>query len=160
VPGREGIASPRVDFEARRLGGLQWNEEPEEKSPMGVLHFRYRERRRTLRVSLALPVIVHGQNELGEKFCLRAMTYSVNQQGALITLDENVVPGQSLLLVNENTSRSAETRVAHVRRDRDGKRYVGVEFVNPDANFWKMTFPMPGARPLRRAAGSKGTGTA
>lgn len=127
---------------------------------MGVLHFRYRERRRTLRVSLALPVIVHGQNELGEKFCLRATTYSVNQQGALIALDENVVPGQSLLLVNENTSRSAETRVAHVRRDRDGKRYVGVEFVNPDANFWKMTFPMPGARPLRRAAGNKGTGTA
>jgi len=57
--------------------------------------------------------------------------------------------------VNENTSRSAETRVAHVRRDRDGKRMVGLEFVNPETNFWKMTFPIPGARPLRRAAGSK-----
>lgn len=122
---------------------------------MGVLHFRYRERRRTLRVSLALPVIVHGQNEMGEKFCIRAMTSSVNQQGALVALDEMVVPGQLLLIVNENTSRSAETRVAHVRRDRDGKRYVGLEFVNPDTNFWKMTFPMPGARPLRRAVGSK-----
>ena len=125
---------------------------------MGVLHFRYRERRRTLRVSMALPVIVHGQNEMGEKFCTRAMTYSVNQQGALVALEESVVPGQSLLLVNENTSRSAETRVAHVRRDREGKRFVGVEFVNPDSNFWKMTFPVPGARPLRRpAGGSKAT---
>jgi hypothetical protein len=122
---------------------------------MGVLHFRYRERRRTLRVSMALPVIVHGQNEMGEKFCTRAMTYSVNQQGALVALEETVVPGQSLLLVNENTSRSAETRVAHVRRDREGKHYVGLEFVNPDANFWKMTFPSPGARPMRRIAGSK-----
>ena len=122
---------------------------------MGVLHFRYRERRRTLRVALALPVIVHGQNELGEKFCVRAMTYSVNQQGALLALEEPVVPGQSLLIVNENTNRSAETRVAHVRRDREGKRMVGLEFVNPDGNFWKMTFPVPGARPLRRAPGYK-----
>jgi len=122
---------------------------------MGVLHFRYRERRRTLRVAMALPVIVHGQNEMGEKFCVRAMTRSINQQGALLAMEEQVVPGQSLLIVNENTSRSMETRVAHVKRDRDGKMSVGLEFVNPDANFWKMTFPVPGARPLRRAVGYK-----
>jgi len=122
---------------------------------MGVLHFRYRERRRTLRVAMALPVIVHGQNDLGEKFCVRAITRSINKQGALLALDEMVVPGQALLIVNENTSRSAETRVANVMRERDGKLYVGLEFVNPDTNFWMMTFPIPGARPLRRAAGSK-----
>ncbi len=122
---------------------------------MGVLHFRYRERRRTLRVALALPVIVHGQNEMGEKFCVRAMTSSINQQGALIAMEEMVVPGQSLLIVNENTSRSAETRVANVRRERDGRLYVGLEFVNSDTNFWKMTFPVPGARPMRRAVGYK-----
>lgn len=122
---------------------------------MGVLHFRYRERRRTLRVAMALPVIVHGQNELGEKFCVRAMTRSINQQGALLAMEEPVVPGQPLLIVNENTSRSMETRVAHVKRERDGKMYVGLEFVSPDANFWKMTFPIPGARPLRRAVGYK-----
>jgi hypothetical protein len=127
---------------------------------MGVLNFRYRERRRTLRVALSLPVVVHGQNEQGEKFCVRAMTRSVNQQGALLIMDEVVVIGQSLLLVNENTSRSTETRVAHVRRDRDGKLFVGLEFVNPDTNFWKMTFPAPGARPLRRAAGGSKATTA
>lgn len=122
---------------------------------MGVLHFRYRERRRTLRVALALPVVVHGQNDMGEKFCIRASTRSINKQGALLAMDEMVVPGQSLLIVNENTNRSAETRVAHVKRERDGKLYVGLEFVNPDSNFWMMTFPVPGARPLRRAIGSK-----
>jgi hypothetical protein len=122
---------------------------------MGVLHFRYRERRRTLRVALSLPVVVHGQNDMGEKFCVRAMTRSLNQQGALLIMDEIVVPGQPLLLVNENTSRSVETRVVYARRERDGKLYVGLEFVNPDTNFWKMTFPAPGARPLRRAPGSK-----
>ncbi|HEY2457242.1 MAG TPA: PilZ domain-containing protein [Candidatus Acidoferrum sp.] len=122
---------------------------------MGVLHFRYRERRRTLRVSLTVPVAVHGQTDLGEKFCVRAVTRSINQQGALLVMDEPVVAGQMLMLVNENTNRSTETRVAHVRRERDGKLFVGLEFVNPDSNFWKMTFPVPGARPLRRANGSK-----
>jgi len=122
---------------------------------MGVLHFRYRERRRTLRVAMSLPVVVHGQNEMGEKFCIRAMTRSVNKQGALIAMDEPVLAGQELLLVNENTSRSVETRVVYVKRERDGKLSVGLEFVNAETNFWKMTFPVPGARPLRRAIGSK-----
>jgi len=122
---------------------------------MGVLHFRYRERRRTLRVAMSLPVVVHGQNEMGEKFCVRAMTRSVNKQGALIAMDEPVLAGQELLLVNENTSRSVETRVVYVKRERDGKLSVGLEFVNAETNFWKMTFPVPGARPLRRAIGSK-----
>jgi hypothetical protein len=122
---------------------------------MGVLHFRYRERRRTLRVAMALPIVVHGQNDAGEKFCVRAITRSINKQGALLTMDEMVEQGQPLLIVNENTSRSTEARVAHVRRERDGKLFVGLEFVNPEVNFWMMTFPLPGARPLRRGAGSK-----
>ncbi|HEY1471492.1 MAG TPA: PilZ domain-containing protein [Candidatus Acidoferrum sp.] len=124
---------------------------------MGVLHFRYRERRRTLRVALALPVLVHGQNEMGEKFCYRAMTRSVNQQGALLLMDELLVAGQTLLLVNENTNRSTETRVVHVKKERDGKMLVGLEFANPDTNFWKMTFPVPGARPMRRPASNNNT---
>jgi len=127
----------------------------EEKVPMGVLHFRYRERRRTLRVAMALPVIVHGENDAGEKFCVRAITRSINQQGALLTMEEVVVPGQPLKVVNENTSHSTDARVASVRRERDGKLYVGLEFVNPEVNFWMMTFPLPGARPLRRASGAK-----
>jgi hypothetical protein len=122
---------------------------------MGVLNFRYRERRRTLRVSLSLPVIVHGQNDMGEKFCVRGTTRSVNQQGALLVMDEPVVAGQLLLLVNENTNRSTETRVVYARKERDGKLLVGLEFANPDANFWKMTFPVPGARPMRRSSGNK-----
>ena len=122
---------------------------------MGVLHFRYRERRRTLRVALSVPVLVHGQNDMGEKFCLKAMTRSVNQQGALLVMDENVVMGQTFLLVNENTNRSMESRVVFVKKERDGKFFVGLEFANADLNFWKMTFPAPGAKPMRRSIGTK-----
>jgi hypothetical protein len=125
------------------------------KVPMGVLHFRYRERRRTLRVTMTLPVIVHGANDQGEKFCVRASTRSINQQGGQLVMDEPVIAGQELLLVNENTSRSIESRVVYAKKERDGHFYVGVEFINTDGNFWKMTFPVPGARPLRRPLGSK-----
>ena len=97
---------------------------------MGVLHFRYRERRRTLRVALALPVLVHGQNEMGEKFCYRAVTRSVNQQGALLLMDELLVAGQTLLLVNENTNRSTETQDA----GRSGIREPGYKLLEDDVS--------------------------
>ncbi len=122
---------------------------------MGVLHFRYRERRRTLRVSLALPILIHGTDDMGEKFCYRATTRSLNQQGALVQMDNQVVMGQALLIVNENTNRPAEARVVNVKKERDGKYVVGFEFVNAATDFWKMTFPAPGARPLRRQIHNK-----
>lgn len=122
---------------------------------MSILHFRYKERRRTLRVTIHVQVIVHGQDESGDKFRVQAKSQAVNRHGALLQLDEPVVAGQMLILVNENSNRTAECRVVSVKRARDNKTYVAVEFVSPDSNFWHMTFPLPGARPLRRAMDSK-----
>jgi hypothetical protein len=92
---------------------------------------------------------------MGDKFCHKAVTRSVNREGALVVMDAEMANGQALLLVNENTSRPAESHVVFVKKERDGKYLVGLEFVNPDTNFWQMTFPVPGARPLRRTPGSK-----
>jgi hypothetical protein len=41
--------------------------------------------------------------------------------------------------------------VASIQRKRDGKTYVGLEFLSTEINFWSMTFPIPGAKPLRRS---------
>ena len=122
---------------------------------MAILHFRCKERRRTWRVTLTVPLTVHGQTDSGEKFAAQASSQSVNRHGALLLFDHVVVTGQVLELVNENSNHSIECRVVAIRRERDGKTYVGVEFVNPDSNFWSMTFPIPGARPLRRPYASK-----
>jgi len=122
---------------------------------MAIIHFRCKERRRTLRVALSVPVTVHGQREDGEKFTARAHSQSVNRNGALLQLSQTVVMGQTLLLVNEHTNRTAESRVVSIKHERDGKTYIAVEFAVPDANFWQMTFPKPGARPLRRPFVSK-----
>jgi hypothetical protein len=118
---------------------------------MSLLHFRCKERRRTQRVSLTVPLVLNGQNEDSEKFSIRAKTNAVSQHGAQIETEHPLIVGQVLLLINESSARKVEARVASIQRRRDGKTYVGVEFLSTDINFWNMTFPLPGAKPLRRA---------
>ena len=122
---------------------------------MSLLHFRCKERRRTLRVALVVPLTVRGKTDSGEKFSAQTHSQSVNRHGALFQLEEIVLVGQTVILSNDNTSQSMECRVVSIHRARDGKQYIGVEFISPEANFWHMQFPIPGARPLRRVAPSK-----
>jgi len=96
-------------------------------------------------------LVVNGQNEDGVKFSIRAKTNAVSQHGAQIETEHPLVISQVLLLINENSARKVEARVASIQRRRDGKTYVGLEFLSAEINFWNMTFPLPGAKPLRRA---------
>src|ERR1700722_6072884 len=95
---------------------------------MALLHFRCKERRRTVRVNLSVPLKVHGQTESGEKFTVHTQSHCVSLHGASLELDENVVLGEILQLENEITREKIEGKVATIRRSRDGKTYVGVEF--------------------------------
>jgi hypothetical protein len=65
---------------------------------MAIIHFRCKERRRTLRVSITVPLTVHGTTDDGENFSTQARSQSVNRNGALLHLDQIVVVGQSLRL--------------------------------------------------------------
>ena len=124
---------------------------------MSLLHFRCKERRRTLRVSLSVPLTVRGKNEDDGKFTVQTQSQSVNRHGLLFPMEQPVAVGQRVMLMNDHTAQSVECHVVSVRRARDGKTYVGVEFVNPDSNFWHMAFPVPGIKPLRRQVQSKAT---
>ena len=122
---------------------------------MSLLHFRVKERRRTLRVALTVPLTVHGKTEGGERFSAHTSSQSVNRHGALFHLEEMVVVGQTVILVNEHTAQSMDCRVVSIHRARDSKQYVGVEFLAPEADFWHMQFPTPGTKPLRRVLPDK-----
>ena len=122
---------------------------------MSLLHFRVKERRRTLRVALIVPLTVHGKTDSGERFSSHTTSLSVNRHGALFQLEEIVLVGHAVILVNDHTAQSMECRIVSIHRARDGKQYVGVEFLSPETNFWHMQFPMPGAKPLRRVLPSK-----
>jgi PilZ domain-containing protein len=122
---------------------------------MSLLHFRVKERRRTLRVALTVPLTVHGKTDCGERFSAHTTSQSVNRHGALFQLEEIVLVGQTVILVNDHTAQSMECRVVSIHRARDSKQYVGVEFLSPETNFWHMQFPIPGTKPLRRVVPSK-----
>ncbi len=122
---------------------------------MSLLHFRCKERRRTLRVALTVSLTVRGKTDSGEKFSAQTHSQSVNRHGALFQLEEIVLVGQMLILVNDGTGQSLECRVVSIHRARDGKQSIGVEFISSETNFWHMQFPIPGAKPLRRVAPGK-----
>jgi hypothetical protein len=117
---------------------------------MAILHFRCKERRRTVRVNLTVPLKVHGMSLEGEPFTVETRTHTVSLHGASVELDLGVALGDILNLENEQTKESVEGKVVTIRRSRDGKTYVGLEFTSRDVNFWHMAFPVPGAKPLRR----------
>jgi hypothetical protein len=117
---------------------------------MSLLNFRFKERRRTVRVALTISLTVRWEAPSGEVFSVKTHSQSVSQGGGLCVLEEPVVVGQALQMINENSGEAIEAKVVTVRKARDGKTYVGFEFVEPNSNFWRMHFPAPGARPLRR----------
>jgi len=106
-------------------------------------------------VAITVPLTIHGKRDSGEKFSAQTHSLSVNRHGALFQLEEIVLAGQQLILMNDNTAQSMECRVVSIHRARDGKQYIGVEFISPETNFWHMQFPISGAKPLRRTIPNK-----
>ncbi len=121
---------------------------------VAIPSYRRGEKRRSSRVTLAVPVRVDGENVSGEKFIVSTVTYALSQYGCLLQLDEEVIVDQTLVLMNEHTRQSAQGRIVSTRRHRNGHKYVGVEFISPCENFWRLTFVKPGARSLKRTYGA------
>jgi len=120
---------------------------------MQIANYRRVERRRSARVTLAVPLRVDGQELNGEEFIIRTHSHTVSQFGCLLPLDAELAPDQTVVLHNEYTRQSVQCKVVTTRRSRDGKRYLGLEFVTPSSNFWRMSFCKPGARSLKRQYG-------
>jgi c-di-GMP-binding flagellar brake protein YcgR len=119
---------------------------------MGILHFRRIERRRTARVALCVDLIVQGETESHGTFKVGARTLSVSGHGGMMVLESEVTLGQKLTLTNTSAGLKAECKVVSTKTMRDGKRNVAFEFTSEELNFWKMWFPVAGAKPARRTA--------
>jgi PilZ domain len=118
---------------------------------MAILHFRCKERRRTVRVLLSVPLRVHGITAEGETYAVDTKSHTVSLHGASMEVGRTVALGDVLLLEHGTTHEQAEAKVVNMKKSsRDGKVLVGVEFTDRNLNFWHVVFPAPGARPLRR----------
>jgi c-di-GMP-binding flagellar brake protein YcgR len=118
---------------------------------MSTLHFRRVERRRTARVAVFADLTIQGFTETNEKFKVQTRSLSVSGHGGVTVLDVPISVGQTLFLVNDHSKQKAECRVVSLRSAGDGTSIVAFEFVSSPSNFWKMSFPQAGAKPLRRS---------
>jgi hypothetical protein len=97
--------------------------------------------RRSARLKLTVPVLVHGKAMSGEPFRELTRTLSVNAHGGLLALAATIEKGQTLLVENKNTRKEQECRVVYVGPTHNGKSSVGIEFTHGAADFWRIYFP-------------------
>ena len=98
-------------------------------------------RRRSQRVLLRIPVQVIARGPDKQPVSEMTHTAVVNAHGGLIYLSLQVTPGQAVILKNPETNEEQLCRVARADPVPDGKTEVGLEFVKPAPNFWRVAFP-------------------
>lgn len=102
---------------------------------------RWLKKRRSQRIELSVPIVVHRPIKEGPQFSERTHTLGVSAHGALMALAGMVAPKQRLLVQNINSGEQQECRVVYVENDRLGPTKVAVEFTRPSPSFWRIAYP-------------------
>jgi hypothetical protein len=98
-------------------------------------------RRRSQRVILNVAVKVRSETSGGgAAFEEETRTLAVNEHGAMITLASKVEEGQTLRLTNQTTHAEEPCKVTYLGAKWEGKIQVGLAFLQPNPNFWLITF--------------------
>jgi hypothetical protein len=100
-----------------------------------------RRTRRSARLKLTFPVLVHGKKLSGEPFRETTRTLSVSLHGGLLLLTATLESGQTLLVENKGSRKEQECRVVFIGPMKYGKWPVGIEFAGEARNFWGIFFP-------------------
>ena len=117
---------------------------------MAIMHCRSIERRRTARAVVSIQMEVTGVSESNVPFKFSTRTISVSQHGGVILLEAPLAVGHRFEMLNEFNNRKATCRIISVRIHKDGKLHGAFELHCPEGNFWSMSFPAAGARPMKR----------
>ena len=102
---------------------------------------RWVRKRRSQRIELSVPVVLHRPSGAGPLFSERTETLVVNAHGALLALAEKVAPKQMLFMQNTKSGEQKECRVVYVEKQLSGPTKVAVEFTKPAPSFWRLAYP-------------------
>jgi ribosomal protein L33 len=98
--------------------------------------------RRSERAFLRIPIQVKGKNETGQAFSEQTATLIINRHGARISLKAAVRPEDRVTVTNLQNSMSCPFRlVARVAKAIGDWPEWGIECLEPEANFWGISFP-------------------
>ena len=102
---------------------------------------KWSEKRRSQRIALSIPVILHRRPPEGPPFSETTQTLVVNAHGALTALVEKVAPEQKLVMQNTASGEQKECRVVSVKKELSGPTRVAVEFTEAVPKFWRIAYP-------------------
>ena len=95
-----------------------------------------RERRRSKRLVVHVPVLVFGDAADEVPVFEETTTLEVNAHGGLLSLATSLKTGQRVWLTNRVNQQEQECHVVRVGPERQGKVEVAIEFARPAASFW------------------------
>lgn len=109
-------------------------------------------KRRTERVLLRIPVEVKGKDADGRSFTEKTFTLVVNRDGARISLRSALRRNDQLTVTNLQSHLSCPFRVVERTSDMlgDGPPEWGVECLEPEVNFWGISFPRKAPAPAKQ----------
>jgi hypothetical protein len=100
-----------------------------------------RNRRRSERVVLRVPVHLSAVMPGGKRISIEAHTLVVNAHGGLLDIGTEMVKGQQIRLSNSKTDIVATGKVLRVEGSEEGRFSVAFEFECPAPHFWPVSFP-------------------
>ena len=100
-----------------------------------------RNRRRSERVVLRVPVGLSALMPDGKQISIEAHTLVVNAHGGLLNVGVEMVRGQRIRLSNLKTEIVTTGRVVRVEGPEEGRFSVAFEFESPAPHFWPISFP-------------------
>jgi hypothetical protein len=121
-----------------------WQDELNLKGPEGkrlLEEIEARDRRRSQRVMLQMPVHVRLQTADGRLLRQDGFTQVVNAHGGLLEMESKPEPGQRMLLMNPNSGVEQSATVVLAKKSRDGGYAVAFEFDSPTPRLWAVVFP-------------------
>jgi len=98
-------------------------------------------RRRSQRLYLQVQVVVQGKIAKKTPFSEETHTVVVNAHGALVELTASLDQGQTISLQNVRTTETIDCIVKLVTSGGAGKFNAALEFAEPNADFWRISFP-------------------
>lgn len=108
-----------------------------------------KEKRRSQRVQLTIPIIVRGEQG-GARFEEETHTVAVSANGGLIRLKSTITRGQQVSIVNPKTAEELPCTVIFLGQKDSGKTEVGIEFSESSPLFWRIAFPPADWDPTER----------
>jgi hypothetical protein len=122
----------------RPAGSAKSIEEPEQEPPEDGPQSGEPERRKGLRHAHEVTLLIYGQDDDRQPFHEESETIDANENGCLLTLESAVSKGQRLFLTNTRNQAEQECRVVYIGKRTAGKTRVGVEFLKPSPQFWRL----------------------